>query len=129
MIVLPSHRDGMAFLPLASCLAVWTKEPRFASFDARLIKEMGFNPLKWIECLRSQAAVSKATISQGRRLTPLEKYLVDVAEDGLIDALVIWEIAVAQDAAWSLRAPPELRAAMARYLQKYVFEPIPSGGR
>jgi hypothetical protein len=48
---------------------------------------------------------------------------------GLIDALVIWEIAVTHDASWSLRAPPKLRAAMARYLQKYVFEPIPAGGR
>jgi tetratricopeptide (TPR) repeat protein len=128
LVVLPSHADGMACLPLAACLAVWAHEPPFVRLDAQMIERAGFNPLKWTECLHGQAAVSRDARDKGRRLGAFERHVVDVAEAGLLDALITWEIAVAHDATWSIRVKPALRDGMAQYLRRHVYEPIPNTG-
>lgn len=109
------------WLAWASCKAMWLADEAHR-VEMTGDKKHGWSTIEEIECLASLIAVYERGLEtkEGMRDDRLDR-LVAIAKDGLIAALVVYEIGSRVDPQIVLKLDDSFRKLVERYVEKYVL--------
>jgi tetratricopeptide (TPR) repeat protein len=118
VVIRLDKKDGLRWLPLATCLACWEHEE---ACKGRVNPEE--DPLRlsmYRECLVNQAATVAVRRSKNEVIHPDEVSLLDAIENGHLESILYWEIAAEKVPMVPMVLPQAMQARILDYIDQFV---------